>query len=186
MRRLYRVARTDFWIAVAAIVAVLSAGVLSGVIIGVALSLVWLVYINATPDVPLLGRVPGSQAFRSIDRHPDGETYPGLMVVRFDAGLFFASADALTDRLRQLAEDADPPYDTVVISFEGVDFIDSQGSSTVNEVLELAESYGAEIRLARVKPSVIDVLRRDEVIDALGEDHIYPNVYEAAADRIDG
>ncbi len=184
MRRLHRVARVDFWIAIAAIVAVLSAGVLAGVIIGVVLSLGWLVYISATPEAPVLGRQPGTQAFHAVEQHPDAATYPGLLVLRFDAGLFFASADALTDRLRQLAEDADPPYDTVVISFEGVDFIDSQGSSTVSEVIELAESYGAEIRLARVKPSVLDVLRRDEVVDALGEDHIHPNVYEAAADRM--
>ena len=41
--------------------------------------------------------------FRSLERYPEGETYPGLLVVRFDAGLFFASADALGDRLRELS-----------------------------------------------------------------------------------
>jgi len=184
MRRLYRVARTDFWIAVAAIVAVLSAGVLSGVIIGVALSLVWLVYINATPDVPVLGRVPDSQAFRSTDHYPDGETSPGLMAVRFDAGLFFASAGALEDRLRELVQRSDTRYDTVVISFEGVDFVDSQGSAKITQLIELADTYGAELRLARVKPAVIELLERDGVIDRLGADHVYDNVYEACADHI--
>ena len=184
MQRLHRVARVDFWIAIAAIVAVLSAGVLAGVLIGVVLSLGWLVYISASAEAPVLGREPGTQAFRAVDQHPDAETYPGLLILRFDAGLFFASSDSLTDRLRELAEDADPPYDTVVISFEGVDFIDSQGSSTVGQIVELAKSYGAEIRLARVKPSVIDLLRRDGVIDELGENHVHPNVYEAVADRI--
>ena len=184
MRRLHRVARADFWIAIAAIVGVLSAGVLAGVIIGVALSLVWLVYINATPDVPVLGRVPGSQAFRSIDQHPDSETYPGLMVVRFDAGLFFASAGALEDRLRELVQRSDTRYDTVVISFEGVDFVDSQGSAKIDQLIELADSYGAELRLARVKQAVVDLLERDGVIERLGPDNIYDNVYEACADHI--
>jgi high affinity sulfate transporter 1 len=184
MRRLHRVARADFWIAIAAIVGVLSAGVLAGVIIGVALSLVWLVYINATPDVPVLGRVPGSQAFGSIDRYPDAETYPGLMVVRFDAGLFFASAGALEDRLRELVQRSEIRYDTVVISFEGVDFVDSQGSAKIDRLIELADTYGAELRLARVKPAVVDLLERDGVIDRLGPDNIYDNVYEACADHI--
>jgi len=184
MRRLHRVARADFWIAIAAIVGVLSAGVLAGVIIGVALSLVWLVYINATPDVPVLGRVPGSQAFRSIDQHPDSETYAGLVVVRFDAGLFFASAGALEDRLRELVQRSDTPYDTVVISFEGVDFVDSQGSAKIDQLIELADSYGAELRLARVKQAVVDLLERDGVIERLGPDHIYDNVFEACADHI--
>jgi SulP family sulfate permease len=184
MRRLHRVARVDFWIAVAAIVGVLSAGVLAGVIIGVALSLGWLVYINATPEVPVLGRLPDTQAFRSIDQYPDGVTYPGLLVVRFDAGLFFASASALEDRLRELVQQSDTRYDTVVISFEGVDFIDSQGSAKLGELVELADTYGAELRLARVKPAVLDLLHRDGVIERLGEQHIYGNLYEACADHV--
>ena len=184
MRRLHRVARTDFWIALAAVLGVVGAGVLAGVIIGIALSLVWLVYINATPDVPVLGRRPGTQVFRSLERYPDGETYPGLLVVRFDAGLFFASADALGDRLRELNEQTDMSYDTVVISCEGIDFVDSQGSSKIAQIHELAGTLGAEIRLARVKPSVIDVLERDGVIARLGERAVFGNVFEACADHI--
>jgi len=185
MRRLFRVARVDFWIAIAAILAVLTAGVLAGVIIGVVLSLGWLVYINANPEMPVLGRRPGTQAFRSVEEYPDSETYPGLLVMRFDSGLFFASSDALEDRLRELAQDAETRYDTVVLSFEGVDFIDSQGSAKLGEILDLADTYGAEVRLARVKPEILNLLRLDGVIDTLGEHHVYPNVYEAAADRVE-
>ena len=64
LRRLRRVKRFDFWVAAAAIVAVLSAGVLAGVVIGIALSLVWLVYVATTPEMPLLGREPGTHVFR--------------------------------------------------------------------------------------------------------------------------
>ena len=185
MRRLRRVARVDFWIAIAAILAVLTAGVLAGVIIGVALSLGWLVYINANPEMPELGLEQGTRAFRSVEEYPETETYPGLLVIRFDAGLFFASSDALEDRLRELAQDAEQPYDTIVISFEGVDFVDSQGSAKLAEILGLADTYGAEMRLASVKPEVLRLLRLDGVIDKLGEDRVYGNVYEAARDRIE-
>ena len=184
MKRLFRVARVDFWIAIAAIIGVLTAGVLAGVIIGVVLSLGWLVYIATNPEMPVLGRKPGTHVFRSLDNYPDGETYPGMLVMRFDAGLFFASSDAFEDRLRELAEDADPRYDTIVLSFEGVDFIDSQGSGKIAELLQLAAAGGAELRLARVKPAVLDLLERDGVIDTLGEDKIYGNVYEATKDKI--
>jgi SulP family sulfate permease len=184
MKRLWRVTRFDFWIGVAAILAVLSAGVLAGVIIGVALSLGWLVYVASNPEIPVLGRQPGTQVFQSVERHPDGEVYPGLLVIRFDSGLFFASSDALEDRLRELAQDARPRYHTIVISFEGVDFIDSQGSGKLKHILGLVDTYGAEIRLARVKPDVLDLLRRDRVIERLGEERVYGNVYEACADRI--
>jgi anti-anti-sigma factor len=184
MKRLYRVARVDFWIAIAAILGVLTAGVLAGVIIGVLLSLGWLVYIASNPNMPMLGRRADTQVFRSLEDHPEDETYPGMLVMRFDAGLFFASSDALEDRLRELAQEADPKIDTIVLSFEGIDFIDSQGSDTLAQILQLASVYGAEIRLARVKPPVLELLRRDGVIDTLGRDHVYGNVYEAAEDRI--
>ena len=72
------------------------------------------------------------------------------------------------------------------MSFEGIDFIDSQGSAEVGTIQELADSYGAELRLARVKPEVLDVLRLDGVVDAIGEDRIYGNLYRATADKIPG
>jgi high affinity sulfate transporter 1 len=184
MRRLRHVARADFWIAVAAILGVLSAGVMAGVFIGIVLSVVWLIYVSAAPYMPELGRKPGTQVFRSLDDFSDSETYPGLLVLRFDAGLFFASVDALEDRLRELALGADPPLHTVVLDFEGVNFIDSQGSAKLAEILEMTTNYDIELRLTRVKPDVKDLLQRDGVIDRLGENQIYGNVYEAAADQI--
>ena len=184
MRRLRRVARADFWIAIAAILGVLTAGVLAGVFIGIVLSIVWLIYVSAAPYMPELGRKSGTQVFRSMDEFPDSEIYPGLLVLRFDAGLFFASVDALEDRLRELALQADPPLHTIVLDFEGINFIDSQGSSKLADTLEMAINYDIELRLTRVKPHVKDLLQRDGVIDRLGEDHIYGNVYEAAADQI--
>src|SRR5262249_30845315 len=66
LRRLYRVKRFDFWIAIAAFLAVLSAGVLAGVVIGVALSLAWLVYVTTAPAMPLLGREADTQVFREV------------------------------------------------------------------------------------------------------------------------
>jgi high affinity sulfate transporter 1 len=184
MRRLYRVNRPDFWIAIAAILGVLGAGVLAGVMIGVVLSLGMLIYFSAVPHMPELGRRPGGRAFLSLDEYPDSETYPGLLVMRFDAGLYFATSDALEDGIRQYAQDADPPLRAAVLDFEGVNFIDSQGTGEVGKLVDLATAAGAEIRLARVKAPVLRMLDRDGVIDRLGPDKIYDNVYEAVADLI--
>src|SRR6478735_3923608 len=95
LRRLYRVARFDFWIAAAAVLAVLSAGVLAGVVVGVALSLGWLIYVATSPPLPVLGRQSGTQVFRDLDDHPDDQTYPGIVVLRIDSGIFFATAQEL-------------------------------------------------------------------------------------------
>jgi sulfate permease, SulP family len=178
IRRLQRVARFDFWIAVAAIVGVLSSGVLAGVVIGVALSLGWLVYVATRPPMPLLGREAGTQVFRDLDENPGDETFPGIAVLRLDGGLFFATAEALEDRVRDLAEDGYPRR-ALVLDLEGVTFVDSQGSAKITEIHKLTEADGVTLRLARVKPQVLAVLQADGVVDRIGADHIHGNVHRA-------
>ena len=184
MRRLYRVNRPDFWIALAAILGVLGAGVLAGVVIGVALSLLLLIYAAASPRMPELGRRPGSQAFVSVDAFPDSETFPGVLVLRFDSDLYYATSDALQDGIREQVLDAQPPLHAVVLDLEGVDFVDSQGTEAVGKLLDLGGAAGIELRLARVKGPVAEMLERDGVIARLGEGRVFATVYEAVADLI--
>ncbi len=180
LRRLRRVAPFDLWVAIAAIIGVLSAGVLAGVVIGVALSLCWLVYVATRPAMPLLGREPGTQAFRDLDESPGAETFPGIAVLRLDAGLFFATAEALEDRVRGLAGDgAGPGPHAIVLDLEGVNFVDSQGAAKLGELQRLTTADGISLRLARVKPAVRAVLEADGLVALIGADHIHPGVYSA-------
>jgi SulP family sulfate permease len=178
LRRLYRVTRFDFWVAVAAIIGVLSVGVLAGVVVGVILSLGWLVYVATRPPMPLLGRQPGTQVFRDLDENPADETFPGIAVLRMDGGLFFATAEALEDRVRELAGD-DSHRRALVLDLEGVNFIDSQGAAKMTEIHDLAEADGVTLRLARVKPQVLAVLEADGIVERIGPDRIHGNVHLA-------
>ena len=191
LRRLYRVKRFDFWIAAAAVLGVLSAGVLAGVVVGIALSLVWLVYVATAPGMPLLGREPGTQVFRDVIENPGDETFPGVAVLRLDGGLFFATAEALEERIRALLQQRDEPVHAIVLDLEGVSLIDSQGAAKLAEILDYTESIQVELRLARVKPGIATVLEKDGVLDRLGPDRIHGNVHRAveaqlAADRPTG
>jgi SulP family sulfate permease len=184
MKRLSVVNRPDFWIAVIAILGVLSAGVLAGVIIGVLLSIFRLVFLSTTPDTKVLGRWPGTQAFGDVAEHDGLTTYPGVLVLRLDADLFFATSDPFEDAVRTQFMEADPPPKVVVLNFEGVDFIDAQGSGQIRSIHSLADAHGAQLRLARVKTGVGRVLQRDGILELVGADLVYPNVYEAVADHI--
>jgi sulfate permease, SulP family len=179
LRRLRRVARFDFWIAVAAIVGVLSSGVLAGVVIGVVLSLGWLIHVTSAPPMAVLGREPGTQVFRDLDENPGDETFPGVAVLRLDSGLFFATAQALEDRVRELAEDDTTALRALVLDLEGVNFIDSQGAEQLAAIHRLVEGHGAALRLARVKPDVLVVLRADGFVERIGADHLHGNVHRA-------
>ena len=156
LRRLYRVTRFDFWIAVAAILGVLSAGVLAGVVIGVVLSLGWLVYVATQPPMPLLGREPGTQVFRDLDEHPDDETFPGIAVLRLDGGLFFATAEALENRIRALADAATAPGARARPRGRQLRRLAGLGEAGRDPRARRAD--GVDLRLARVKPQVAAVL----------------------------
>ena len=185
MRRLARVQRFDFWIAVAAIVATLLFGVLAGVMIGIGLSLIWLVSVATRPRMPLLAREPGTQVFRELDEHPEDEQFPGVVVLGLDGGLFFATSDALEDRFREVAMST-PGLTGIVLDCEGIDFIDSQGSAKMREILELTTQAGVTLRLARLKPAVRELLARDGVLERIGDDRIHGNVDHAVEAQLGG
>jgi high affinity sulfate transporter 1 len=178
MRRLFRVKKVDFWIAVIALLATVVFGVLAGVIIGIGLSLVWLVAVATHPEMPTLGRERGTQVFREVDTNPGDEILPGVAVVRFDGGLFFATADALEDHLREVIQ-ANPKLTGIVLDCGGINFIDSQGAATVAGVVTLARDAGVHLRLTRLKPGPRAVLERDGVIELIGADHIHGNIHRA-------
>ena len=186
MRRLRRVKRSDFRIAVAATLGVLSFGVLPGIVIGAALSVGWLVYVSTSPAMPILGRMPGSHIFRELESHPEDEQIPGLLAIRLDGGLFFATADALGDRIRELCLVSDPPTTAIVLDCADIPFVDSEGSAKLGELVELARGNGVSVRLARVKPVVFEVLARDGVLDVLGADHVHDDVDRAVEEQLRG
>jgi len=185
MKRMWQVKRVDFWIAAAALVAVLAAGVLAGVLIGIGLSVLWLVHVSTHPSAVDLGRLPGTTALEPLEVHPDGQTFPGVLVLRFNAGLFFATADALQDRLRQAAVGYDPVrLSDVVIDFGGVNFIDSQGAATFKQIVLTGQKNDIDVRVARVQAEVLEVLEAEGAIDAIGADHVHHNLDEAVASAI--
>jgi sulfate permease, SulP family len=178
MRRLARVQKVDFWIAIAAIVVTVLVGVLAGVLIGIGLSLIWLVAVATHPAMPALAREPGTHVFREADEHPGDEILPGVAVIRFDGGLFFATADALEDRLRGVIH-AQPELTGIVLDCGGINFVDSQGAAKMADLVLLVRDAGINLRLTRVKPAVRAVLERDGVIEAIGEDRIHGNIHRA-------
>lgn len=185
LRRLFRVKKVDFWIAIVSLLSTLVFGVLAGVIIGIGLSLAWLVAVATHPEMPTLSRERGTQVFREADTNPGDEILPGVAVVRFDAGLFFATADALQDHLREVIQ-ANPDLTGIVLDCGGINFVDSQGAATMADVVTLARDADVHLRLTRLKPGPRTVLEREGVIELIGADHIHGNIHRAVeAERND-
>jgi SulP family sulfate permease len=184
MRRLFRVQRFDFWVAISAIAGTLVFGVLAGVMIGIGLSLLWLVHVATHPDIPVLAHEADTQVYREHREHPDDESVPGVVAIRMDGGLFFATSDALEDRLRDVIHTT-PALTGIVLDCGSINFIDSQGAAKMNDVLNLADESGITLRLARLKPTVRATLDRDGVLERLGQDKIHGNVHRAVQAQLE-
>jgi anti-anti-sigma factor len=127
----------------------------------------------------VLGREAGTNVYRELDEHPEDETVPGIVVMRLDSGLFFATAEALDTRIREVIAYTEPPVRCIVLNLEGVDFVDSQGAAKLTELHEAAATEGVTLRLARVKPPVLDVLELDGVAGLYGRRMIHRTLNEA-------
>ncbi len=181
MRRLASVSRFDFLMAMVALLGVMTFGILQGVVIGVVLSLVGLVMVTSKTRIPELGRKPGTHAFVDRKHHADAETVPGLVILRFDGGIFYVNAGLLEDRLRNIKVERGQTVQGVVIDMEGVDFIDIEGADQIRKVAQVGAQHGVDLYLARVKHHVFELLRRDGVVDLIEEDRIQPEVEAAVA-----
>lgn len=179
MRRVYKIKRSEFRIALLALLGVVTFGILWGVVIGVLLSLIWLVSVSSEPLIPELGRKPNTRAFLDLIQHPESETYPGLSIVRFDGGLIFVNADALGDRMRQLRLSSAPPVQGIILTMEGVNFIDVEVADMLDAIAEGGKIHDIDFRLVRVKPQVQEVLEKEGVLERIGPDHIHANIDEA-------
>lgn len=154
-----RASRADFIGALGALLGVLFFDTLPGLVIGVVLSVVLLLYRSSRPHVALLGKVPGSDPgqWGDVDRHPENETVPGVVVARVEGGLYFANADTVQDRLLALAGGDD--VQALVLDAETIPVIDTTAANMLRDLSRELESRGVRTIIVGDIGQVRDALR---------------------------
>ena len=104
--------------------------------------------------------------------------------MRFDGGLFFVNADALGDRLRSVRIQAEAPLNGIVLSMEGVNFIDTEGADMLGKIAQAGLAHGIDLHLSRLKPQVREILQKAGVIDLIGSEHIHNSVAAAVVTHL--
>jgi MFS superfamily sulfate permease-like transporter len=125
--------------------------------------------------------VPETSIYRSIDHYPDAETYPGLLIVRFDGALFFANAHDFVTAVRTAIAAADPPPRVVVIDGESMNDIDATAIITMREFHTQLRQTGIQLRFARIKSQIMEVMDRGGLEKTVPAEHFYPSI-QAAVD----
>jgi len=176
--RLWRQRRAEFLLSITAFLGVALLGVLAGIAVAVALSILNVFRRAWWPYNTELGRVAGLQGYHDVRFYPDGSRLPGLVIYRFDAPLFFANAKTFRDEVRRLAQ-ADPPPRWILIAAEPVTDVDTTASDVLEELDEDLNAQGISLVFAELKDPVRRKIERYGLTRTIDPCHFFPTV-EAA------
>jgi SulP family sulfate permease len=159
-------------------VGVLLLGIEVGLTVGVLLSLLMYLWRASRPHLAELGRIPGSEHFRNLDRYPSLETWPELLLVRVDERLSFANSAFLETTLMDRIAHR-PQLRHLVLVASGINGIDVSALEVLTTLAQSLRQAGITLHLAEVKGPVMDRLRDTELIEHLAPGRVFLSAHEA-------
>jgi len=181
LKVLWRSDRSEFVVAMAAFVGVLTFGLLDGVMIGAAISLVQLVRVSSRPHVALLGRIPGTRRFSDRDRHADNELIPNVMIFRPESLLVYFNIDNVCDVILSRVRGEPTPPKLVVLDLSAAARVDMQSAHTLAGIADELTAQGIQFHAVEPRSAVRERLRHEGVDSKLGG----VNRFTTVADVID-
>jgi sulfate permease, SulP family len=178
LRRYWRLDRRSFWVATTALLGTLVFDLLPGLLIAVALSLVWFIGAASRPRLAVLGHLGGERYADLLD-HPDAATIPGLLLLRPDGPVFFANANPLRLGVLQLVGATSPPPRVVVVDLSSSFRLSLPTLDTLAELHDELRQRGIALWLARVRSTARPGIEASGLADRLGPAHLYGTVEDA-------
>ncbi|CAL2089528.1 Sulfate permease, SulP family [Tenacibaculum sp. 190524A02b] len=172
-KRLWKANNLDFWLLIVTFLATLFLGIEYGIITGVGLSLVLLIFRTSRPYVIELGKVPDSDFYRNKNRFKEVIIDKEVLVFRFDAQLFYANASYFRDKLEEMAEEKGEDLKLIVLDAESINRVDSTGVEMLKERIKYFKKKGVTFFFAGVKGPVRDALFRGGMLEVVGLDQFF-------------
>lgn len=172
-RRLWKANNLDFWLLLATFLATIFFGIEYGILIGVGLSLVVLIFRTSRPYVTELGKVPNSDFYRNKNRFKEVIIHDEILVFRFDAQLFYANSSYFRDKLDEMTEEKGKALKLIVLDAESINRVDSTGIEMLKERIRYYNKRGIQFYFAGVKGPVRDAFFRGGLLDVASLDHFF-------------
>jgi high affinity sulfate transporter 1 len=188
LRHLWRASRSEFVVTLAALLGVLGSGLLRGVMIGAAISLVQLLRLASRPHIAFLGRIPGTQRFSDCERHPDNELIPGVLIFRPESSLIYFNVDNVRDTIVHRVHAESPPPKRVIIDLSACPHVDLQSAEALAELADELTAAGTRVQVVEARAGVRERLRAEGLHERLGGIDRFTSVADAVADsrRVEG
>jgi len=168
LKHLWRASRSDFVVAMAALLGVLGSGLLRGVMIGAAISLVQLMHRTSRPHVAILGRIPGTSRFSDVERHPDNETIPDTMIFRPESSLVYFNIEHVCMMILERVRQSPVPPRLVVIDLSAAPYVDLQSAHALASLAGEISKSGSRLQVVEARSAVRDRLRGEGLDVRLG------------------
>jgi len=160
--RMWRVSRLDFYAAAIALGAVLLLGILQGILVAAAASILLLLARASRPHVAFLGRIPGTSSYSDLGRHPENETLSGVIAFRPEASLIYVNADAVLQAVHdRLGAAGKSGIRMVVCDLSASPYLDLAGARMLHELHGELAARGIALRIIGAHGWARDLLRAD-------------------------
>jgi high affinity sulfate transporter 1 len=183
LKRLHDIRFDDFVAASVALLGVLVLGILPGLVVAVFVSLLLLLQRVKAPSTAILGRVPGKDVFRNMENYAGAETYPGLLILRFDGLLFFANAPNFREKVRSLAAGGSA-IRMVLVDFESVSDIDTTALDMLEKLHGELANLSIDLHFSRMNKRVRQLFQKSGLEKIVGDDHFHISVREGVDDYL--
>jgi MFS superfamily sulfate permease-like transporter len=160
LRRIYRIQQWEFWLSIACLAGVAVLGAIPGIALAITIAVIEFLWDGWRPHSAVLGEVSGMRGYHDIGRHPRGRLIPGLVLLRWDAPLFFANAELFHDRVLAAVADAPTPAQWLVVAAEPVTSVDVTSADMLCELDDELRASGVVLHFAEMKDPVKDKLQR--------------------------
>lgn len=184
VRRLWRTKPSDGWVALVTFVSVLGVGIEEGILIGVSVAVVKILYRLSRPYVAELGHLPSTRSFKNVERFEEARRIPGLLILRVEAGFSFFNAKFFRDFVLAKSQRG-REIRAVIIDGISINYLDSTAVEAVEEVVGTLREWGIGIHFTGLTGPVRDVVERSGLGDLLGEDHFHISPHYAVIDILD-
>ena len=154
-------------------------GIKEGIVFGIILSLAMLIYRTTKPHMAVLGNVPGTHFYKNISRFDDLIVQKEILIIRFDAQLYFANTAYFKEKLKDFALEKGPLLKIIIIDAESMNAVDSSAIYTLGEIHDYFSSKGITLVFTGLKGPIRDTLVKSKLMKKIRYDHCFMSNQEA-------
>jgi SulP family sulfate permease len=177
--KLWKSDRRDFASLIATFVITLTIGIQAGVLTGIILSIAFIIFQNSKPHIAILGRMPDTAKYRNISRFPQAIQWEDIVIMRFDAQLYFANAEYFRETIESITERKNGKLKLIILDCSSIHDVDSSGVQVLKEVIDFLNDRDIKFYFSSVIGPVRDMFTKTGLMETIGFENQFLRVHDA-------